>query len=116
MPVRPVPSPSEKKESLNAKQRNAMQKPRVHKRGCVLANVQANLVQMQQEAHHIRGRERSQRGPNRRLDNDQLLNLITLAPLHPGPSRVCQRAAYCPHDRDRGFEGTYSLLDTRRLN
>jgi len=44
------------------------------------------------------------------LNNNQLLNLIPLAPLHPVPRRVCQRATHSPHDGDRGLEGICSSL------
>lgn len=47
-------------------------------------------------------------------NNDQLLDLIPLASIHPVPRRVRQRAADGPHDGDGGFERTWDVLAVLR--
>ena len=64
------------------------------------------------KVHKVHRNARKGRQDRKRacLNNDQLLDLVPLASIHPGPRSVCQRAADSPHNGYGGFESTYERV------
>lgn len=102
----PVPTRTNEEQSLYPLQRNATPTPKNQSR---TPNPQQAQAPQRASLQDVVTEEKKRRAVNH-LNNNQLLNLIPLPPLHPVPRRVRQRAAHSPHDGHRGLEGICSKV------